>query len=167
MLFEFLYFWKHEINKNKKLLEQVDEKVFVKIVSPNFELEYNLSEKAIEERFKKLIRISNPDKNKKTLFIWPEGVFSGYSYEEVLIFKNLISESFSKNHLIVFGANKYDKLSGKFFNSMFVVNNDFNIIQSYNKRKLVPFGEFLPFEKLLNNFGLKKITEGHGSFKRL
>ena len=47
---------------------------------------------------------------------------------------------------------------------MLVVNNDFDIIQSYNKRKLVPFGEFLPFEKLLNNFGLKKITEGHGSF---
>ena len=39
-----------------------------------------------------------------------------------------------------------------------------NFIDYYNKRKLVPFGEFLPFEKFFNNFGLKKITEGHGSF---
>ena len=44
--------------------------------------------------------------------------------------------------------------------------NNFEIIDNYNKRKIVPFGEFLPFENFLNNFGLKKITEGHGSFLR-
>ena len=78
----------------------------------------------------------------------------------------MISKSFSKDHFIVFGINVLDINSGKFYNSMLIVNNDFEIVQRYNKRKLVPFGEFLPFEDILNNFGLKKITEGHGSFLR-
>jgi len=47
---------------------------------------------------------------------------------------------------------------------MLIVDNNFQIIQSYNKRKLVPFGEFLPFEDFIKSFGLKKITEGHGSY---
>ena len=56
------------------------------------------------------------------------------------------------------------KKSGNYYNSMVLVNNKFEIIQEYNKLKLVPFGEFLPFEKTLEKFGLKKITEGYGSF---
>ena len=157
----------YEINKNSKLLKKNEiEKTYVKIVSPNFDLKYGLDSKEIEKRFKELIRISDPDKTKKTLFIWPEGVFSGYSYKEILVFNDLISQNFSKKHNIIFGINRLDQVSGSYYNSMIVVNNNFEIIQSYNKRKLVPFGEFLPFEKILNNFGFKKITEGHGSFVR-
>ena len=44
-----------KINKNNNFLKTIDEKVLVKIVSPNFDLEYNLSKKKIEERFKKII----------------------------------------------------------------------------------------------------------------
>ena len=157
-------FGNYKTNKNKELLYNVDEKVFVKVISPNFDLKYGLTKKEIEQRFKKLIRYSDPDRNRKTLFIWPEGVFSGYSIDEILIFKQLVLKNFSKNHYIIFGANKLDPISGNFFNSLLIVNNNFDIIQSYNKRKLVPFGEFLPFEKVLDNLGLKKITEGHGSF---
>ena len=62
--------------------------------------------------------------------------------------------------------NKLDKYSGAFYNSFLLVDNKLNVIHQYNKQKLVPFGEFLPFENLLKKFGLKKITEGHGSFQK-
>ena len=37
-------------------------------------------------------------------------------------------------------------------------------IEEYKKQNLVPFGEFLPLERVLKKIGLKKITEGYGSF---
>ena len=113
---------------------------------------------------KKLIKYSSPTKNTQTLFVWPEGVFSGYSYKEILVLKELFQKNFDKNHYILFGINKIDENKKKFYNSLIIVNNKLEILQEYNKQKLVPFGEFLPFEKTLNKFGLKKITEGHGSF---
>ena len=166
IIFCLYLYGNYVVNNNNKKLNENSNKVFVKIISPNFDLEYGLTEIEIQERFKKLVRYSDPDKNRKTIFIWPEGVFSGYSYKEILIFRELISDNFSKKHLIIFGTNKYDRKTGKFFNSMLVVDNNLEILQSYNKRKLVPFGEFLPFENLFSKIGFKKITEGYGSYIR-
>ena len=64
----------------------------------------------------------------------------------------------------MFGINTLNKKTGEHYNSLVVVDSNFEILSQYNKKKLVPFGEFLPFENILNKLGLKKITEGHGSF---
>jgi apolipoprotein N-acyltransferase len=159
-------FGSYEINKNRFFLKSINEKINVKIISPNFKLEYGININQIEQKLKKLIRYSEPQSGKKTFFIWPEGVFSGYSFSDISIFKDLIKKNFSKNHYIVLGINKLDENTGLFHNSMLLVNHEFDLIKQYNKRKLVPFGEFLPFENSLKKFGLKKITEGHGSFQK-
>ncbi len=154
--------YKIESQKNLKK----DEEIYVKIVSPNFKLKYNLSEKETFERIKRLIMYSDIEKNKKTLFIWPEGALSGKYFFEIEKYRNLIKESFSSNHLIIFGINTLDKQENKFFNSFVLVDNNLNKKFQYNKIKLVPFGEFLPFHNKLEKIGLKKITEGFGSFSK-
>ena len=163
LTFLFLY-GDHSINSNKSTKSFDDNKINVKVISPNFELEYGLSENQIENRLNKLIRYSDPKKNKQTIFIWPEGVFSGYSYSELTKFKKKFASKFNKNHLIVFGVNRLDVNKNSYYNSLVVVDNNFEILREYNKIKLVPFGEFLPFEEKLKKIGFKKITEGHGSF---
>ena len=154
----------YAINKNKNLINSIEEKVNFKIVSPNFNLNYNLSLKDIELKLDKLLRFSNPENDLKTIFIWPEGVFSGYSYNDILIFKSKFLNNFNKNHYIVFGINRMDDKSGGYYNSLLVVNHKMKIIKEYRKQKLVPFGEFLPFQKILSSVGIKKITEGYGSY---
>ncbi|MDC3157795.1 apolipoprotein N-acyltransferase, partial [Candidatus Pelagibacter sp.] len=63
---------------------------------------------------------------------------------------------------IILGMNIYE--NEKIYNSLLVLNNDLKVLDKYYKNKLVPFGEFLPFEKILQNLGFKKITQGYQSF---
>ncbi len=166
IIFALFIYGNHSINKNKSNLKTVDEKFNIKVISPNFKLEYGLNDKDIEKRLNKLIKISEVSNDTKTLYIWPEGVFSGYSFDELRPFKNIFLKNFRKNHLILFGVNRFDSQKNGYFNSLIIINNKMEIIQEYKKQKLVPFGEFLPFQKIMNKFGFKKITEGHGSFLR-
>ena len=164
ILFILFIYGNHTINQNKEKLLVQKEKFNIKVISPNFELKYDLTEKEITKRLFSLIRYSDPNKNLKTLFVWPEGVFSGYSYNEILELKKIFQKNFSKQHYILFGINKINEEGNNYYNSLVIINNNMEIIQEYKKLKLVPFGEFLPFESVLEKFGIKKITEGYGSF---
>ena len=144
-----------------------EDKIYIKIISPNFSMEdYNT--KTEELQIKRLIKISDPEKNKKTLFIWPEGIFYESYLEELKKYQNLFEDKFSENHLIILGINNFvnnnNAENKKYFNSLVVLNNNLEILSLYNKVDLVPFGEFLPLEKILSKFGLKKITRGYNSF---
>ena len=77
------------------------------------------------------------------------------------------SKSFSNNHIIIFGINNLEYFEDKeyVYNSLSVVDNNLNLLGSYNKIKLVPFGEFLPYENFFHKIGLK-LGINHNKQKR-
>ena len=163
----FIIIYLYGILKIKSSNYIFDEKINVKVISPNFSLN-DYKTQSEESQIKRLIKISDPEKDKKTLFIWPEGIFYQSYLKDIKNYKKLFKDKFSKNHLIILGinnfANDHETNKQKYYNSLVVLNNELEILSLYNKVNLVPFGEFLPFEKILSKFGLKKITQGYNSF---
>ena len=117
---------------------------------------------------KELIKISNPSLSEKTIFIWPEGILPDISQEELAEYKWLFENKFSKNHIITLGINNQTTInnSSKYFNTFSIYDHELNLINSYNKIKLVPFGEFLPLENFLSIIGLKSITNNYQSYSK-
>ena len=166
IMFSFFIYGNHSINKNNLGLNTENEKFNIKVISPNFKLEYGLVDKDIERRLLRLIKMSEASNDPTTLYIWPEGVFSGYSFDQLKPLKKTIEKNFKNYHFILFGVNRFDIQKNGYYNSLIIINNKMEILKEYKKQKLVPFGEFLPLAKILKKFGLKKITEGQGSFLR-
>ncbi len=164
--FSFYIYGSYKINKDQEVIKETNQTINIKIISPNFNMRYIHSDEEIKKTINQIIRYSDPDPNKETIFLWPEGIFAGVYLEDLKKFSNIFNKSFSKNHLIIFGVNTQNSTKEKFYNSLVVINNKFEVLYKYDKEKLVPFGEFLPFEYFLEKLGLKKITYGYGSFSK-
>ena len=97
----------------------------VKIVSPNIELNEFFKNNNDMKTIKELIKLSNPDKTLKTIFIWPEGMFSSTYLNELREYKNIFSENFSDNHLIIFGINNLEYFENKKFFPLIKIGKSF------------------------------------------
>ncbi|MDC3117724.1 apolipoprotein N-acyltransferase, partial [Candidatus Pelagibacter sp.] len=115
-----------------------------------------------------LIKISSPQKNEKTIFIWPEGILPDISKDQLKEYKFLFENEFNENHILSVGINAIKKEGEnlKYFNSFAIYDHNLEILNSYDKINLVPFGEFLPFERTLSLIGLKTITNNYQSYSR-
>ena len=134
----------------------------IRIVSPNIPIERFLKNQDVKKNIYSLINLSNPAKSKKTVFIFPEGVINDIYLYDLKFYREIFEENYKYNHKIIFGINNY--IDGKIYNSLVATDNKANQSFLYNKNKLVPFGEFLPFENFFKKLGFKKITQGYQSF---
>ncbi len=156
-----IYLGKIVINKFNNL-ELIKLDTQIKVISPKIEISRFFQSENTEIILNDLIKLLNPEKDKETLFIFPEGILTNVNLENLNKYKNIFEKNFSQKHKIIIGINSLR--DSKIYNSMALLDNRTNVLSQYDKNKLVPFGEFLPLESLLSKLGFKKVTIGYQSF---
>ena len=160
IIVNFIY-GKTTINKFEKL-EEKNLNYKIQVISPSIKIDRFFKNENTENFILELVKIAEPKYSDKTIFIFPEGILSKIYLQDLKKYSKIFSNNFSVNHKIILGINSIE--NSNIYNSMVILDNNLNILEKYNKNKLVLFGEYLPFESFFNKFGLKKITQGYQSF---
>ncbi len=156
--------------KKENFLEKEETKIpyTIRIIGSNISLDKYFDSTSTESVIEELILLSSPTKNKKIFFLWPEVIIPNTFGDEIYLYNDIFKKNFDVNHIIGLGIINREFINNeyKFYNSFSIFDKELNLIKNYDKNNLVPFGEFIPFENLLNKIGLKVITNNFGSFSQ-
>ena len=103
-----------------------------------------------------------------THVIWPESAFPFILTERRDQLAS-IAQLLPPNTSLITGAMRLEKSSAanggnRVFNSLYVINGNGEIVVAADKTRLLPFGEYLPFQSLLESMGLQQLTRLRGGF---
>ena len=103
-----------------------------------------------------------------THLIWPESAFPFFLTREPDAL-SMIADMLAPNTTLIAGAARpAESAAGggekRAYNSLFVIDRSGSILATYDKLHLVPFGEYLPFQDLLERAGLTQLTNVPGGF---
>lgn len=125
----------------------------IRIVQANISQSEKWQKGKIIENFERHIALSQPDKQslevKATYIIWPETAISQWLLEEPYIQGKIQDTLRAYNHpaYLMTGILRVDSERGAFYNSLVMLDRNGNQLNSYDKYHLVPFGEYIPFQK--------------------
>jgi apolipoprotein N-acyltransferase len=148
--------------------------VRLRIMQPNLPQDdkFNYSAKAqVMDRYLRLSdRATGPQSSglrDVTHLIWPEAAFPFFLSREPDALAQ-ITALLKPSTVLITGAVRpaSDASTTDFraYNSVYVIDPDGSIRGIYDKVHLVPFGEYLPFQKLLERLGLMQLTKVIGGF---
>lgn len=87
-----------------------------------------------------------------THYVWPETATAYYLGEEEGVRKR-IAERMNKGSVLLTGVISrafFERKPTQYYNSMVAMDDKGNVIAGYDKHHLVPFGEYMPFRKLVS-----------------
>ncbi|MCB1650969.1 MAG: apolipoprotein N-acyltransferase [Alphaproteobacteria bacterium] len=124
----------------------------VLLVQPNIKQSEKWSAHKIAAHFAMLLEMSQntqENNNKTTYIIWPETAISSVFLNDKGAMNALraMLYTYPSNAALLTGALIYNPKEKSYTNSLILIGKDGNISNIYNKHHLVPFGEYIPFQK--------------------
>jgi apolipoprotein N-acyltransferase len=103
-----------------------------------------------------------------THLIWPESAFPFFLTREADALAQIAALLPKGTVLITGGVRPPEQLPNvpatRAYNSIYVIDHDGSILSVYDKVHLVPFGEYLPYQRALERLGLLQLTKVPGGF---
>src|SRR5262249_924056 len=151
------------------------EGVRLRIMQPNLpqaeKFNYGAKQQVMRRYLELSDRATGPDSmgiRDVTHLIWPESAFPFFISREADALAQVAALLPQGTVLITGGVRPEEAPPGApiahGYNSIYVIDHDGSIIGVYDKIHLVPFGEFLPFQRLLESVGLMQLTKVQGGF---
>ncbi len=149
--------------------------VKLRIMQPDLQQDekFNYASKTqVMERYLRLSdRATGPQSNGArdvTHLIWPESAFPFFLTREPDALAQIVA-LLQPGTVLITGAVRAaaaapDGRISRAYNSVYVIDHDGSILGIYDKVHLVPFGEYLPLQGLLERFGLRQLTKMVGGF---
>ncbi len=149
--------------------------VRLRIMQPNLPQDEKFNYNAKQKVMNQYVTLSNRKTGPRsagvgdaTHLIWPESAFPFFLTREPDALAQIADLLPEGTVLITGAARAPDATSGikgpRAYNSVYVIDHDGSILSIYDKVHLVPFGEYLPFQDLLERFGLAQLTKVQGGF---
>jgi apolipoprotein N-acyltransferase len=142
--------------------------VHLRIMQPNLPQDVRFNYAARHEVVDRYLALSaRQGLDQVTHLIWPESPFPFFLTREAEAFAQ-IARALPQNALLFTGAMRLadpnNPAPSGVYNSIYVIDHQASIRSVYDKVHLVPFGEYLPFEDILERIGLQTLTEQRGGF---
>jgi len=150
-------------------------KVKLRLMQPDLQQDQKFNYSAKNDVMARYLRLSNratgPDSkgvHDATILIWPEAAFPFFLTREPDALAQIADLIRPDTQLITGAVRAAPTEAGqrvtRAYNSVYVIGGDGAVRSVYDKVHLVPFGEYLPLQGLLEGLGLQNLTKMAGGF---
>jgi apolipoprotein N-acyltransferase len=150
-------------------------KVKLRIMQPNLQQDVKFNYAAKPEVMQKYLALSDRASGPQStgvrdasILIWPESAFPFFLTREADAMAQ-IAELLPKGTILITGSVRAPDLPPgvritRAYNSIYAIDHDGSVLSIYDKLHLVPFGEYLPFQGLMEKLGFEQLTRVQGGF---